>query len=305
MTRQRCGSSLLELLVAMPLVALITAVGVHLLITTHQQALATDGALGATRELRHGANVLASEWRALRPTDLIAWSDTSMEFQATVGVGVVCSSQTPRNHIALLGADPAGAATGVTLGQLLQPSWNQALQPGDMAEVWQTPTLPLASTRAVLARVHSSATTHDCRNAANNRRALLPTQTLTLADSLTVPVAVGTPVRLSRRVRYSLYRSSDGDWYLGRKTLTTSGWDVIQPVSGPLLSARDNGLQFQLFDRNNAPLPRGSVSGAQPPVRIHLQLRAPQRAGRAAPLARRTDSLAIDVAFRMDSSGMP
>lgn len=300
MKRNRCGTSLLELMVAMPLFALLTAVAVHLLLNVYRSATATDGVLGATRELRHGANVLASEWRGLRHSDLVAWTDTSIEFYSTVGVGVVCSSQSPGNTLAIIGA----SSTATEAASPLQPIWKQSIQPGDVAEVWLAPQAPLATPYAVASLIQSTSISAECSGASNNRIAALPTLRLTLADTLAAQPAMGTPVRVTRPVRYSLYRSSDGEWYLGRKARTPTGWDVVQPVAGPLQSAHDHGLTFQILDRNNSIL-HSSVSGAiQAAVRLQVVLFAPQRAGRSSPLGAGTDSLSLSVTLRVDSAGV-
>jgi hypothetical protein len=55
-------------------------------------------------------------------------------------------------------------------------------------------------------------------------------------DSAPQPTAlVGRPLRITRPIRYSLYRSSDDSWYLGARdwNSTTSKFNAIQPVAGP------------------------------------------------------------------------
>ena len=60
----------------------------------------------------------------------------------------------------------------------------------------------------------------------------------------TVPARV-VPVRVWRVVRYMIYRSSDGEWWLGERSCTPA-CGPAQPVAGPLLSSAQGGLHFSL-----------------------------------------------------------
>ena len=85
-------------------------------------------------------------------------------------------------------------------------------------------------------------------------------------------------VRVTRPWRYTLYRASDGEWYLGAKEWnpTAAKFNTIQPVAGTLLPASASGLRFRYLDSLAASLP-----GVPPdPSRI----------------------AAIEVAFRVDSA---
>ena len=298
MTTTRHGSSLIELLVALPLVALLTAVAVQLLLHVHRDVIATDGALGATRELRHGANILAGEWRGLRNSDLVTWTDTSVEFRATVGLGVVCNAQQPRNTVALLERDDASSPASSNGNTPAAAIWNQSVQPGDSAQLWFAGPSPADTLTTGFAQIQSSGLATACQGSALQGVSLGNALRLTLTDTLSSAPAVGTPVRITRRTRYSLYRSSDGDWYLGRKTRGASGWDVIQPVAGPLLAPGDSGVAFSVLDSLNSPI-RGLLPSAnQRAVRMHALLRAPARVGRSSPASVRTDSVRIDIQLR-------
>src|SRR5439155_9594724 len=72
---------------------------------------------------------------------------------------------------------------------------------------------------------------------------------------------LGMPVRITRRLRYSLYRASDGAWYLGQRdwNATTLRFNTIQPVSGPFLSAALGGLTFRYFDSSGVEVPSGAA----------------------------------------------
>src|SRR6186713_2892475 len=111
--QSRRASTLIDVLVALPIIALLGVVAIRLLLSVHRSVIHTDGALGATRELRHGASVLSSELRGIRPRDLVAWADTAVEFDATVGTGVTCAVSADRLSVDVVAAD-ADAAADVT-----------------------------------------------------------------------------------------------------------------------------------------------------------------------------------------------
>lgn len=60
------------------------------------------------------------------------------------------------------------------------------------------------------------------------------TWTLELLEQVTVPA--GAPLRFTRPFRLSVYRASDGRWYLGGKDWNAASqrFNSIQPVAGPL-----------------------------------------------------------------------
>ncbi|MEQ1691054.1 MAG: hypothetical protein ABMA00_07215 [Gemmatimonas sp.] len=295
MTRARQGLSLVEVLVALPLIALLGVVAVRLLLAVYQQTLQVEGAIGAAREVRHAASVLAAELRVIRPVDLVAWSDTAVEFEGTVGVGITCAWHPGRTQLLLLGADSA-----TRLPDALSTTWNQPPQPGDRVGYWLAGASPTDSLRAAEGTVRAIASSQDCAQSPLIRSRTLATLRLTLLDSIAGNVATGTPVRVTRRTRFSLYRAGDGDWYLGRRTRSAIGWDVVQPVAGPLQSARDRGLELHVHDQQGSLLDSTAAAAA---TRASIVLRAPRRSGRASPRIVTVDSVFINVAFRADRSG--
>lgn len=86
---------------------------------------------------------------------------------------------------------------------------------------------------------------------------------LTLSDTppATVP-ALTVPVRVWRRVRYTIYRSSDGYWWFGERSCA-SACGSAQPIAGPLRSASQHGLRL---------LP--VLNGTGRPTAIDVEVRA-------------------------------
>jgi hypothetical protein len=96
--------------------------------------------------------------------------------------------------------------------------------------------------------------------------------------------ASGTPARLTRRARWSLYRSADGQSWLGFRewSVSLSRFDVVQPVAGPLAAdaSAAAGLRFRYLDASGVELPPGALD-TRTVARVEMVLRAPRLAGRA------------------------
>lgn len=291
-TRTGRGSALVELLAALPLMALLGVVAVQLSLAAHRSALRVDASTAADRELRQSANVLANEFRRLRARDVRVVLDTAIEFDGTVGIGVVCAFDISRQQLGLAVGTPDDAWS---------LPWAQSPQSGDQVSLWQqrvadTAPQPLAATLRA---------THSAPACAGSPLVPMVGGVSTVLD-LQAPLSqlplVGAPARITRRTRYALYRGSDGDWYLGRRTLGPLGWDVIQPVAGPLLSATQRGLRLTAFDVAGQAIASGDT--VTPIARIDVQLHAPRRVGRASVTAGRVDSLTVRAALRGES-GVP
>jgi hypothetical protein len=128
---------------------------------------------------------------------------------------------------------------------------------------------------------------------------------LDLSAPLSTHVKAGAPVRFVRRGRYSLYRASDGRWYLGYRRCNAMGGSAcaaIQPLSGPYRDYSSNpsntGLLFEYFDESGDRLtPDASPLSI---ARIDITARAESRQritieGRASTPA---DSATVAIAIR-------
>ncbi|MEO7521054.1 MAG: hypothetical protein ABIW79_04490, partial [Gemmatimonas sp.] len=82
----------------------------------------------------------------------------------------------------------------------------------------------------------------------------------------------------------------DGDWYLGRRSHDGAGWDIVQPVIGPLMPAAARGVTFTVSDSNGTALSSGASNAAA--VRVRFRAR---RVGVSSPAV---DSAFTDVALR-------
>lgn len=288
--RTRSGTTLVELIVALPVAALIGLVAMSLLLDTHKLARRLNSTTEIARELRQAAAVLASEIRPLTSTDIVAWTDTSLDMQALAGSGVVCAapSLSSIDMLPLNGTDA------------LRTSWFAAPQPGDrvysvVTDSAMVPTDGSWQSGVLSASASSASSTCVGQPLLAMSSALGSVVRLTLGGAQSAKPPVGSPVRIMRRTRYSLYKASDGLWYLGRKTFNGLTWTTIQPVSGPFDKPALKGLLIQVRDSASNVLPIGSLT---PPRSIALMLRGSSQWMKTASKAGAIDSVLMHVTLR-------
>lgn len=278
----RRGLTLAELLIAMTVGGVVLAIVASLSIREQRlfSEIAERNALRA--QLRDAASVLPMDLRALWPAgaDIRDARDTSIEFRATLGVGVVCDTVGGRltlapslGGVATLAAfqtPPDSGDTAWVLSTTADDSWNPRRVVGQATVAGAA----CATPGPVLADSARS----------RSRIALV-------VDSVR-GISVGSPVRVTRLLRYSLYRASDGGWYLGQKQFNAAlaRFDAIQPVAGPFLSAAQRGMAFVYFDSafNQLSVPVGALSSI---AMIRLELRGETP-------GKRRDSAIVGVAMR-------
>ena len=251
---------------------------VGLLMMRQQRFYRGTSELIATRQsVRDAIEVLTTDLRGMSVADTARLlADSAMEFFSTVGSSVVCHKVGP-SEVGLPPASPVGAtlssfATQPDTGDLAlfyvhsasaTPHWYRYRIVGFSSHAAST-TCPVASGFASEADLASGAKGY--------------------AVSLDAPLAgvvrAGSPVTFIRRGRYSLYRGSDGEWYLGYRRCNATGASVcsaIQPLSGPYQSyssdANQSGLVFEYFDRTGSDARSAPLSVA----RVDVTARAASR----------------------------
>jgi hypothetical protein len=195
----------------------------------------------------------------------------------TVGTSVACSF--PAQNA--IGLPPAGMASGSTLTALLaQPDTS------DIALIYAIPSGIADSGRWEVYRVAAFGSrqlsltcpqSSGFTTAADSYSGASGYQ-LTLATSTSYGVRKGALIHFLRRARYSFYKSSDGEWYLGYRrcnVIGASACAAVQPVSGPYRSYRrggaDSGISFRYFDSSGSELTSQAQSMAVARVDIVLR----------------------------------
>jgi hypothetical protein len=250
MQRHREGLSLAELVVVVALAGLI---GSAIAVTINRQQLFYRGAseLHYAREgVRDAMELISTDIRAMSVSDTVRLhADSAIEFFASIGSSVVC--QSVGNQIGL----PPGHTEANSLSAfLVEPDT------GDIATFytrsveghgqWERHRIAGFSSRSLA----GSCPPASGFSAQADLDAGMTGFVATLADPLPGGIKAGVPVRFLRPARYSLYRGSDGHWYLGYRrcnAVGASGCGPVQPLSGPYAAyssdARATGLGFEYF----------------------------------------------------------
>jgi prepilin-type N-terminal cleavage/methylation domain-containing protein len=250
----RRAFTLMELVVALTITGVVFA-GVVRLSVNHQR-LHRDLSLGASRfdQLGQTTALLPVALRGVAPGegDILAGSavDTALQFRATTVASVICD--TAGNTVTLA---PAAVAKPVLTSILDAPA------PGD--SLWAL-AVSDSGERWVPARIIGvgSGAAGGCRLGGIDVVAAPAARVrLTLATAVG---EIGAPVRVTRWARYSVYRSSDGDWYLGYRDWNDAlgRFNTIQPVSGPFRRSGAAGLRLTFADSSGIVVPSGSAATA-------------------------------------------
>lgn len=129
MTRARAGSTLVELLTALPLMAIATGAVLLILAQAAHDGRLTAHAQGNTRERRHARQLLQAELAPLAARDLVTVHDTVLEFWAAEGVALLCA------------IGPGVVEMAPAPGERLT-AWMDGLRAGDQVIWWSSPAAP-------------------------------------------------------------------------------------------------------------------------------------------------------------------
>lgn len=295
---RRPGTTLVELTVVIVLLGLI--VGGLLAVVQRQQRFyrGASEVAAARSQVSQAAAILPAELRGMSPArDAIEALDSALEFHSTIATGVVC--QRGPDWVALVPLRPPGAPA--LRGELVPP------EPGDIAHLLEPDDPNPAGDRwpiFVVAEVASDAGlcaagpfAHPLADAGR------PRLRLALGAPLPPGITPGAPVRVTRRIRYSLYRAGDRLWYLGFDEWREGKWSGVQPVSGPYAGyARGSaaGIRFEYLDAAGDALPEPVSLDRLALVRLVVRSPPPRSRGAGAPATSGTslDSAVVDVALR-------
>ncbi len=299
---RRRGFTLLELIVVMIVGGI--ALGLLAGISMRQQRAVNElaDAAALSSQVHDAAAILPIDLRGASAADgdIREARDTAIELRTTIASAVICDTGAAALVLSPAIDAPdtyAGTVASIAVGDT---AW--LLVPGDSLDSWRpyrvasSGAAPAGTCLALGPRLSSPAR-------AQSRTSLA------LAESPPLASLVGVPLRVTRPARYSLYRASDGAWYVGERDWNTSSarFNTIQPVSGPYLSALQGGLRFQYVDSSGRAL-ASPVTDTRAIGRVRIDIRgqtrgvaqvlgAASRGGAAAP-TRRTDSSSTVVLLR-------
>ncbi len=298
----RGGLSLAELVVVVALGGLVAATILGT-VTRQQRFYRGASELITVREgVRDALEVLSSDVRGTSVADTVRLAtDSAIEFFATIGASVVC--QNLGNEVGLPAPHPSG--TSLTIFRTEPDTGDLALFHVDSAgtnERWER--------RRISGFVLQSLATSCPPSSRLSQQADLDAGARGIVVSLSTPlggdIRPGAIVRFIRRQRYSLYRASDGDWYLGYRRCNAMGVSVcgtVQPVSGPYRAfSRDQrvtGLLFEYFDAFGHALDVAAAPVSLARVDVTARSESGYLLPAGGPFARKiADSATVSVAIR-------
>ena len=219
MRMTRRGATLVELIVATALGALVVSLCANALIAQRRAERRAAESTKPGSAADEAVRVLAAALARLAAGDTLTLrGDTAAEWRAVQGAAVSCAA----GGDSVVVPDSAGVAW-----------WESVPDSGDVVELEDVAGNRV--TRDVIGV--STRSSGACGSAA---------RVFWLRDSIAVTGAMF--VRLTRRVRFMLYRGGDGQWWLGQRTCAASPpWTcgAAQPVAGPL-SASPTGLRIAI-----------------------------------------------------------
>lgn len=289
MTRRRPGSTLLELLVAMPLALLLGALAVQLFVSQLRISREVGAHVQNHRDLEHSVIMLAADLRSASATDLESWSDTSFVVQTAVLHAIVCGTPAPNvvDVITGLATHPLRAVTLGTprAGDILQFALSDTTLAGLSVRA-----LDSLEQRHQITSIASEPSA--CATSVGNVAAGGTPLRFTLGTTPPRPPALGTPITATRRVEWRAYRASDNAYYLGRREWDGGNWNTVQPAIGPLLANSDLGFRVQVL-RENGSIVAAPANDARA---VQMHFRMPRQGAVQTPS--RFDSLTAVLALR-------
>ena len=287
--RSRSGFTLAELLIALACAGLLCATIAAIALRQARLFAELADNAAVTGRLREVIATLPIDLRAVSPAagDIREARDTSLEIRATIANAVTCDTvRDVTGRSVILGPALGGAETYASyLATIAAGDTAWVLDARDTVERW----IPRRITSV------SSTTAARCGIGAPRMNGVSFTATTFALDTL-APARPGSVIRVTRPVRYSLYRSSDGSWQLGAREWNpiTLRLNTIQPVAGPLSAPSAQGLVFSYFDSGGAVVSNPSAPSAGLAliqITARAQTNAPPRVLGASSAARHADSL--------------
>ena len=247
--RARAAFTLIELVAAIVVGGVILSLIAGLALRQRRVLVALTDAAALGGQLRDAGSMLPGDFRAasIAGGDLRDATDTSLELRETIVTAVGCDTVGGSLVLAPLAAGAGSFAAAITTAESLDTAW--VLSPVDSGARWR----PFRVAGAVATRAGQCVP----RGPRLDGGALgMPRLALAL-DSIPAPLTlVGRAVRITRPIRYSVYRASDGRWYLGARDWNSgaSKFNSIQPLAGPFQAPTPATPVFQWFDTSAARL---------------------------------------------------
>ena len=279
--RRPSGFTLIELLIAIVLVGIVGAAVVDVLVKQQRFYRSTGDLVETRSQIRQALSALPSDLRAVSSAagDITSMSETSIDFFATIGSGIVCQASIPAGGAQNVYLLPREATTARFTSWVSEPRLGDQVALFDATAIAFTNRLPLVNVGGNVVTMTAPAAACPASPFLDAAENLLqrPALRVDVSTAGGLAASAGTPVRILRRVRYNLEQSTDdGQWYLAYREYEADGTTARPPqiMSGPyepLATGGTSGLSFAYFDANGAALPFTALTQV---ARIEVVVRA-------------------------------
>lgn len=231
------GFSLHELLISLTVMGVVFGLTTHFALQQMRVFRNIDEVGGQRSQLEHVTEIVRNVLANVSPSagELLVAQDSALEVRATIGTAFVCSGVAGQVAI----PSPGASVGGISSTFLRSP------MPADRLSA-------LFSDSAGATWLHFQVASSPVPDGPCTFYPEIG-DTWTIATLEPISLPPGTPLRFTRPLRLSLYRSSDNRWYLGARDWNGAAqqFNTIQPVAGPLLRHEDDsgsGLRFEYRD---------------------------------------------------------
>lgn len=245
----RRGFSLVELMVILALSSIVIGGLTSVLVRQQRFYRGTADLIETRSQIRQAAGIIPSDLRGVSTIggDILAISDTSMVFWATIGQAVACVAVPGAYEISI---PPLVLANNNTLA-----SFTMTPSAGDTVYVYHDGLTEAASDDKWMAYGITgppTTSTLPCVTLTGNADLNTTRSSFPLDKPLGANLSVGTPLRFLRRTRYTLFKAQDAAWYLGYCSPDCVG--TPQPIAGPFLpgAGANSGVSFSYQDAAGA-----------------------------------------------------
>ena len=261
--RARAGFTMIELLIVVSLLGIIGAMLTTIMVRQQRFHRAVTNVTDSRARMRDIATIMPTDLRSISTAgrDLLAISDTSMQFRAFVGTSIMCRFASAQ----VIELPPKSLTTGNVFSAWINPPapndiayiYDDGTQGGNVDDTWQPFTVTDTVSATDASWCASNLTTPYTSAADNGARRYR----ITLATAPNAAnVKRGAPIRFAREVRYSIYQAADAQWYVGFQRCTPNATygqpgacgtrEVLAgPVTAGTADTLTSGLYFVYYNK--------------------------------------------------------
>jgi prepilin-type N-terminal cleavage/methylation domain-containing protein len=292
----RRGFTIAELLVVLVLSGIVFGALWRVLDRQQRYYQGVGDMMQARGQMRQATAVLPIDLRSVSTIggDITVFSDSAIELRSQVASSVVCEI-IGTTQVAIA---PLNVASGQTLTSVISTIrhpdlafvYDDGATKGNVDDTWQQLEINDVQQNAGDCGASPLVPAAD----AGKMRTRL---TFGAGTPISPTIVVGTPIRIMRRVRYSLYKAADNNWYLGFSDWN-GAYTAPEAVAGPYRAYDDvggSGIGFQYYDESGV-----ATTTAANIARIDLVVRTQPGRIKVDGLNTGTyyDSVAVSVAIR-------